>query len=379
MRAGRSAIGEIEHAPIHELKHRIGAEIKALPEHGLDRKRMMTMDRFSLLAVIAAGEALRHAGLTVDASNTRRVGTVVGVGTFGVECVEENYRTLFIDKKPRASVFSVPRTMPSAPAGQISMQYGLRGPSFAVTSACASSNHAVASAAAQLRLGRADVMIAGGADAPLVYGLMKGWEALRALARETCRPFSADRDGLVIGEGAGMRVLETFGHATARGAPILAELAGVGMSADAGDIVAPTVEGPTAAMQACLEDAGLAPGDIDYINAHGTGTKANDEIETAAIRRAFGADADRLSVSSTKSMHAHMMGAAGAVEAAICALVCHHGIVPPTINYEHPDPDCDLDYVPNEARQAEVRMAMSTSVGLGGHNSAIIFSKWEDA
>ena len=332
MRAGRSAIGEIEHAPIHELKHRIGAEIKALPEHGLDRKRMMTMDRFSLLAVIAAGEALRHAGLTVDASNTRRVGTVVGVGTFGVECVEENYRTLFIDKKPRASVFSVPRTMPSAPAGQISMQYGLRGPSFAVTSACASSNHAFASAADQLRLGRADVMIAGGADAPLVYGLMKGWEALRALARETCRPFSADRDGLVIGEGAGMLVLETFEHATARGAPILAELAGVGMSADAGDIVAPTVEGPTAAMQACLEDAGLAPGDIDYINAHGTGTKANDEIETAAIRRAFGADADRLSVSSTKSMHGHCRGASGSIEAIACIMAIREDIVPPISN-----------------------------------------------
>ncbi|MBU0584376.1 MAG: beta-ketoacyl-[acyl-carrier-protein] synthase family protein [Alphaproteobacteria bacterium] len=375
MRAGRSAIGEIEHAPIHELKYRIGAEIKALPEHGLDRKRMMTMDRFSLLSVIAAGEALRHAGLTVDASNTRRVGTVVGVGTFGVECVEENYRTLFIEKKPRASVFSVPRTMPSAPAGQISMQYGLRGPSFAVTSACASSNHAFASAADQLRLGRADVMIAGGADAPLVYGLMKGWEALRALARETCRPFSADRDGLVIGEGSGMLVLETFEHATARGATILAELAGVGMSADAGDIVAPTVEGPTAAMLACLEDAGLAPGDIDYINAHGTGTKANDQIETAAIRRAFGADADRLSVSSTKSMHGHCMGASGSIEAIACIMAIRESIVPPTANYREADADCDLDVTPNEARRREVRAAISNAFAFGGTNAVAAFTK----
>ncbi len=375
MRAGRSAIGQIEHAPIYDLKNRVGAEIKTLPDHGIDRKRMMTMDRFSLLAIIAAGEAIRHAGLTVDATNTARIGTVVGVGTFGAECVEENYRGIFLEGKPRASVFSVPRTMPSAPAGQISMEYGLRGPAFGVTSACASSNHAFGSALDQLRLGRADVMVGGGADAPMTFGFMKGWEALRALARETCRPFSADRDGLVIGEGAGMLVLETLEHAKARGATILAELAGVGMSGDAGDIVSPTIEGPTAAMLACLAEAGLATGDIDYINAHGTGTKANDEIETAAMKRAFGADAKRLSVSSTKSMHGHCMGASGAIEAIACIMAIRDGIVPPTANYREKDAACDLDVTPNVARRREVRAAISNAFAFGGTNAVAAFTK----
>jgi nodulation protein E len=375
MRAGRSAIGEMTVSPIHDLKSRIGAEIKQLPEHGLDRKRLMTMDRFSVLALIAAGEALRQAGVTIDASNSTRVGAAVGVGVFGVECVEENYRGIFLEGKPRASVFSVPRTMPSAPAGQISMEYGLRGPVYAVTSACASSNHALASAADQLRLGRADVMLAGGADAPLVYGFLKGWEALRAVARDTCRPFSADRDGLIIGEAAGMLVLETFEHATARGATILAELAGVGMSGDAGDIVSPTVEGPTAAMLSCLADAGLSPGDIDYVNAHGTGTKANDQIETTAIRRAFGADANRLSVSSTKSMHGHCMGASGAIEAIACIMAIRDGVVPPTANYRERDAECDLDVTPNVAREREVRAAMSNAFAFGGTNAVVAFKQ----
>ena len=232
------------------------------------------------------------------------------------------------------------------------MVHGLRGPVFGVTSACSSSNHAIASAVDQLRLGRADIMLAGGSDAPLTYGVLKGWEALRAVARETCRPFSADRDGLVLGEGAGMAVLETHEHAVARGAPVLAELAGVGMSGDASDIVAPTVEGPVAAMRACLADAGLAAEDIDYVNAHGTGTKYNDLLETQAIRRVFGKHADKLSVSSTKSMHAHCMGASGALELIACVMAVREGIVPPTANYREKDPECDLDVTPNISAKA---------------------------
>jgi nodulation protein E len=373
MRAGRSGIGEITTAPLHELKVRIGAEIKELPDHGLDKKRLVTMDRFSLLAVIAAGEAIRQAGLTVDESNTARVGATIGTGIFGAETAEDNYRGLFIEGRPRASVFTVPRVMPGAPAGQVSMSYGLRGPVFGVTSACASSNHALALAADQLRLGRADVMIAGGTDAPLVYGVLKGWEALRALARETCRPFSADRDGLVIGEGAGMAVLETYEHAVARGATILAELAGAGMSGDASDIVAPTVEGPAAAMRACLADAGLKPEDVDYVNAHGTGTKANDEIETTAIRRVFGVHANRLSVSSTKSMHAHCMGASGGLEMIACVMAIREGIVPPTANYREKDAACDLDVTPNVAKEREVRAAISNGFAFGGTNAVLAF------
>ena len=366
MRAGRSGIGEITSAPLHGLSGRIGAEIKALPDPGFDRKRLITMDRFSLLAVMAATEAVAHSGLSLASVEPARMGAVVGTGIYGSETLEENYRALLIEGRPRAGVFTVPRVMPGAPAAQVSMVLGLTGPIFGVTSACASSNHALASAADQLRLGRADVMLAGGTDAPISFGVLKGWDALRALARETCRPFSADRDGLVIGEGAGMAVLETLDHARARGAPILAELAGAGLSGDATDIVAPTVEGPVAAMRTCLADAGLAAEDIDYVNAHGTGTKANDQIETAAIRRVFGRHADRLSVSSTKSMHAHCMGASGALEMIAC-------VVPPTANYRVPDPDCDLDVTPNVARERVVRAAISNAFAFGGTNATVAF------
>lgn len=371
MREGRSGIGPLTGPLIFDLKIAVGAEIKELPPHGIDKRRLQTMDRFALLAVLAAGEALRQAGLSFDAETGRRAGAIVGTGIFGAECIEENYRALLLEGKPRPTVFSVPRIMPSAPAGQVSMAFNLRGPSFGVTSACASSNHALALAADQLRLGRADVMLAGGTDTPLVYGVMKGWEALRALARETCRPFSADRDGLVVGEGAGIAVLETFEHAQARGATILAELAGAGLSADAGDIVAPTLEGPSAAMAAALADAGLNPEDVDYINAHGTATKANDETETRAIRAVFGTAADRLSVSSTKSMHAHCMGAAGAIELIACVMAMRDGVVPPTINFRAADPACDLDVTPNAARERRVRAAISNSFAFGGTNAVV--------
>lgn len=373
MREGRSAIGEITTVPLHELKVRIGAEVKELPDHGIERRRLVTMDRFSLLAVIAAGEAIRQSGLDLSRANEKRVGSVVGTGIFGAGTLDDNYRGLFLEGRSRADVFSVPRIMPGAPAGQVSMSYGLRGPVFGVTSACSSANHAIAMAADQIRLGRADVMLAGGTDAPLAYGVLKSWEALRALARETCRPFSADRDGLVIGEGAGMAVLETYEHATARNAPILAELAGVGMSGDASDIVAPTVDGPAAAMAACLEDAGLNPEDVDYLNAHGTGTKANDQIETAAIHKVFGNAASGLSVSSTKSMHAHCMGASGGLEMIACVMAIRDGLVPPTANYREPDPECDLDVTPNVARERSVRVALSNAFAFGGTNAVLAF------
>lgn len=371
MRAGHSAIGPITTAPLHELKVRVGAEIKQLPEHGIDKRRLVTMDRYALIAVLAAGEALKQAGIVVDDANTARIGAAIGTGIFGAETIEDNYRGLFLEGRARASVFSVPRIMPGAPAGQVSMCHGLRGPVFGVTSACASSNHALALAADQIRLGRADMMVAGGTDAPLVYGVLKGWEALRALARETCRPFSADRDGLVIGEGAGVAVLESYEHAVARGATILAEFAGAGMSGDASDIVAPTVEGPASAMRACLAEAGLSPEDIDYVNAHGTGTKANDEIETAAIKRVFGSHAGKLSVSSTKSMHAHCMGASGGLELIACVMAIRDGIVPPTANFRENDPACDLDVTPNVARQRTVRAAISNGFAFGGTNAVV--------
>lgn len=373
MKAGRSAIGQVVGADLHQLKVQVGSEIKTLPEHGLERKRLVTLDRFSLLAIIAATEAMQQSGLTVGAENTYRVGATVGVGVCGWETVEENYRALLLNGRSRADIFSVPKVMPGAAAGQISMQFGLRGPVFGVTSACASANHAIASAVDQIRLGRADVMLAGGSDAPLVWGIMKAWEALRVLSPDTCRPFSADRQGLVMGEGAGMAVLESYEHAVARGATILGEIAGVGISADASDIVAPTVEGPEAAMRFCLADAGFNPEDVDYLNAHGTGTKANDQIETAAIKRAFGDHAYKLSVSSTKSMHGHALGASGALEMIACVMAIRDGIVPPTANYREPDPDCDLDITPNVARERPIRAALSNAFAFGGTNAVLAF------
>jgi nodulation protein E len=355
------------------MKIKTGCAIDALPDHGLDRRRTVSMDRFSLFAVIAAREALAHSGLVVDEKNTYRVGAAVGVGVFGAITTDENYKKLLIEQKPRAEIFAVPKIMPGAAAGQISMNLDLRGPTFGVTSACSSSNHAFATAMDQLLLGRADVMLAGGAEAPLSWGVLKGWDALRIVSPDTCRPFSADRQGVVMGEGAAMAVLETYEHARARGATILAELAGVGMSADASDIVAPTVEGPAAAMRACLADAGLNAEDIDYLNAHGTGTKANDQIETTAIKRVFGDHARKLSVSSTKSMHAHCLGASGAIEMIACVMAIREGVIPPTANYREPDPDCDLDVTPNVARERTVRAAISNGFAFGGTNAVVAF------
>ncbi|MBN9258755.1 MULTISPECIES: beta-ketoacyl-[acyl-carrier-protein] synthase family protein [unclassified Mesorhizobium] len=372
MRAGRSAIGPVT-SELHDLKIRVGSEIKALPDHGIDRKRLVSMDRFSLLAAIAAREAAAQAGLQVDDANSFRTGAIVGVGVCGWEAIEENYRAILLEGRNRAGIFTVPKVMPGAAAGQVSMNLGLRGPVFGVTSACSSSNHAIASAVDQIRLGRADVMLAGGTDAPLVWGILKAWEALRVLSPDTCRPFSADRQGLVLGEGAGMAVLESYEHASARGAEILAEIVGAGFSADASDIVAPTIEGPEAAMRACLADAGLNPEDVDYLNAHGTGTKANDQIETAAIKRVFGEHSGKLSVSSTKSMHAHCLGASGALELIACVMAIREGVVPPTANYREPDPDCDLDVTPNVARERKVRAAISNGFAFGGTNAVLAF------
>lgn len=371
LKNGRSGIGEITTTPLGDLVVRTGCEIKALPETGLVHRQLVTMDRFSLLAVIAARQAIEQSGLVIDAENGRRVGAVIGTGVCGWEAIEESYRSVFLENKKRVNVFTVPRVMPGAAAGQVSMNCGIRGPVFGVTSACASSNHAFASALDLLRSGRTDAIVVGGTDAPIIYGILKAWEALRVLSRDTCRPFSADREGLVLGEGAGCAVLETLEHAQARGAPILAEIAGAGMSADAADIVAPTLEGPIAAIQACLADARLAPDDVDYINAHGTGTKANDRIEASAIKTVFGVHTPNVSVSSTKSMHGHCLGASGALEMIACVMAIREGVVPPTVGYREPDPDCDLDVTPNVARERTVRVALSNAFAFGGTNAVV--------
>ena len=374
MCAGRSGLGPLTIGR-RDLKTNVGGEIGTIEDDGIDPRRRVTMGKFSLLAVLAAKEALAASGLEIDSTDPSRIGAVIGVAIWGSDAVDESYQEIFLEAKKRVHILTVPRSMPSAPAAQLSMNYGLRGPVFGVTSACSSSNHAICAAVDQLRLGRADIMLAGGTDTPLQYGILKAWESLRVLARESCRPFSADRDGLVLADGAGVAVLETWEHAIARGAPILAEIVGCGMSADASDIVSPTVEGPAAAMRACLDDAGLPATAVDYINAHGTATKANDRIETKAIRSVFGEHADRLSVSSTKSMHGHCLGAAGAIELIACVNAIRHGVVPPTIGYTAPDPECDLDVTANVARQRSVNVAISNAFAFGGMNAVIAVRK----
>ncbi|RWJ21328.1 MAG: beta-ketoacyl-[acyl-carrier-protein] synthase family protein [Mesorhizobium sp.] len=373
MREGRSAIGPLANSELHDLEGMTGAEIKALPEHDINRGHLISMDRFSLLAVLAAREAMRQAGLSCDEGNAHRFGATVGVGGLGWDVMEETYRALLLDGARRVGILAVPKTMPSAAAGQVSLRLGLRGPVFGVTSACASANHAIASAVDQIKLGRADVMVSGGSDAPFAWGVLKAWEAMRVLSPDTCRPFSADRKGLVLGEGAGMAVLESYEHARARGATILAEIAGVGLSADAFHIAAPSVEGPASAMRACLADAGLNAEDVDYLNAHGTGTKSNDQTETAAIKRVFGNHAYSMSISSTKSTHAHCLGAASALEMIACVMAIQEDVVPPTANYREPDPACDLDITPNVPRERKVRVAMSNAFAMGGTNAVLAF------
>jgi nodulation protein E len=266
---------------------------------------------------------------------------------------------------------TIPRMMVSAAVSHITMEHGIRGPAFTVASACASANHGIGTAFQMVRAGMVEAAVTGGTESVFTMGTLKAWDAMRILAPDTCRPFSRGRRGLVLGEGAGMMVLENFEHARARGAPILAEIVGLGMSADAGDIVLPSLEGAASAMRACLADAGLAPEEVGYINAHGTGTAMNDVTETRAIRAVFGAHADRLAVSSTKSLHGHALGAAGAIELAATLLAMAGGFIPPTANFLEADPDCDLDYVPNVARNGAIGVALSNSFAFGGLNAVL--------
>jgi nodulation protein E len=375
MKAGHCSIGELTTISTSDLKSNVAAEIKQLPDIGLEHRRLVTMDRFSHMAVLAADEAAKQAGLDLNEQSQLRAGAIVGVGSFGGISIDEAYRAVWIDMKRSPPIFTVPKAMPGAAAGQVSMHLGLKGPVFGISSACSSSNHAIGTALDILRSGRADIMLAGGADAPLIFGVLKAWEALRVVAAEPCRPFSANRAGLSVGEGAGMFVLETEAHAKARGADILCELAGFGMTGDASDIVAPGVEGPAQAMRMCLADARLNAHDIGYINAHGTATKANDAIETAAIKIALGDHARSVSISSTKSMHAHCMGASGAIELISCIGAVREGIIVPTINYESVDPECDLDVTPNVSRERIVTAALSNSFAFGGTNAVLCVKK----
>lgn len=370
---GRSGIGPVHHVDAKYLrKDAIAAEVSDFdPLQYIDETRVPLMDPLSQYAVVAAGEAIRQAGLEFRNERAARTAVVVGVGSAGEETREGLYQKLYAEQSNRFHPLGIVRIMSSAPASHISMVHGITGPTFVVSSACASSNHAFTQAALMIRAGLVDTAVVGGTEACITLGVLRAWEAMRVLAPDTCRPFSINRRGLVLGEGSAMFVLETLEGAQARGATILAELVGVGMSADAGDIAAPSEAGAAAAMQAALSDAGMRPDDIDYINAHGTGTVANDCTETRAIHSVFGEHARRLAVTSTKPMHGHALGAAGALEMIAVVGALEHGIVPPTINYLGPDPACDLDYVPHEARAMRVRAALNNSFAFGGLNAVL--------
>lgn len=375
--AGRSGTGRITRFNPALVSIPIAAEVPDFdPERDLPGAPLDILDRFSQLALLAAREAVAHAGLTFDDGTRDRAGVSIGTGIGGAVTQDTLYRRYYAEKHERPHPFSIPRIMNSAAASQVGMAYGLRGPSISISTACSSAGHSIGEAYEMIRGGRADIMLAGGADAPITAPVIKVWEAMRVLANAddpatACRPFSLNRTGIVIGEGAGVVVLEEWERARARGAPIVAELAGYGATADAAHITQPGIEAPAHAIRSALAEGGLEPEHIQYVNAHGTGTQLNDSTETAILKHVFGAHASKLAVSSTKSMHGHVMGASGAIELVATVLAMEHGTAPPTINYSEPDPACDLDYVPNAARPMAIEGAISNSFAFGGLNAVL--------
>ncbi len=386
--AGVSGAGPISQFDASGHPVRFACEVKDFDsERYMDRKEARRSDRFLHFAMATAVQAAEQANLEeiMRSTSPERVGVIVGSGIGGLSTLEDQHSKLRDRGPGRVSPFFVPMFIGDMAAGMISMRYGAQGPNYATVSACASGAHAVGSALRAIRVGEADVMITGGTEATVTPLCMAGFASMKALSErndtpETAsRPFDATRDGFVLGEGAGMLVIESLEHAQARGARIIAELAGFGQSADAYHMTAPSPggEGAQIAIRAAMRDADLATGDVDYVNAHGTSTPANDSTETAALRAVFGAQADELIVSSTKSMTGHTLGAAGGIEAAICALVCERGEIPPTINYETPDPECDLDYAVEGVVEREVQAALSNSFGFGGHNVSLAVRRWD--
>jgi nodulation protein E len=368
--AGDQGICKLQRQPEDASRIRIGAEVQDyVPEDHFTASELGLLDRFSQYALVAAQEAVSDADLQPAA--LERAAIVLGTGCGGKETDDLTYQRLYAEGKRRAHPLTIPRGMPCAASSQISIRLGIRGPSFSVTSGCASSNHAVAQAMLLLRSGVVDVALAGGTDAPFTPGLLRAWEALRVLSPDACRPFSQGRNGMILGEGAGIAVLESELSAHRRGAQVYAELAGFGMSSDASHITEPSADGAAAAIQAALVDARMAPEEVDYLNAHGTGTVSNDPTETRAIRQALGAAADRIAVSSTKAAHGHALGAAGALELIATVMAIRHGVVPPTLNFIEPGDGCDLDYVPNRAEERPVRAALSNSFAFGGLNAVL--------
>ncbi len=376
MREGRCGIGDLDIRDVDRLSVRIGGQIKGYDETAhFNRQQISLYDRFTQFALLAAREAIGQSGLDFAGGLAARSGVVMGTSGGGLSTQDDNYRAVYEEGKNRVHPFIVPKLMNNAAASHVSMEYNLKGPSFTVATACSSSNHAMGQAFMMIRSGLADAMVTGGAEAMLCFGGVKAWEGLRVMSKEACRPFSANRTGMVQGEGAGVFVFEEYGHAKARGAEILAEVAGFAMTSDASDIVMPSKQGAARAITGAVADAGLNREDIGYINAHGTGTLANDKTECAAVADALGPQADRIMISSTKSMHGHLIGGTGAVELLACIMALRDGVIAPTIGYEEPDPECALDVVPNEAREARVTAVLTNAFAFGGLNAVLALRK----
>jgi nodulation protein E len=383
LQAGRSGIAPIEAVDRALLRFSNGAEVRNYNSaRYFDEKEVGLLDRFAQFGAIAAREALTAAGVEWTQQLRESTAIVTGSCTGGQTTEDEGFVNLYRNNNPRVNPFTIPRTMENAAASRISLETGVVGPTYTISTACSSSNHAIGQAFWMVRSGVVNMAITGGSEAVFSLGFLKAWEAMRVVSPDTCRPFSKDRRGLILGEGAAMLVLEPLETARARGAMILGEIAGFGMSSDAFHITQPSPDGAARAMRAALTDAGIGGDEIGYdqigyINAHGTATLANDATETTAIRKVFGAHADRLLVSSTKSMHGHTLGAAGAIEAAATVLALHNGILPPTANFTEPDPACDLDVIPNVARTAAPEFALSNSFAFGGLNAVLVFRRVE--
>lgn len=373
---GKSGIAPIQLVDTSKLRFQSGAEVREYdPGQHFQSNQLDFLDRFAQFALIAARQALADSGLKITPELAGKMAVVTGSCVGGQTSQDAGFVNLYQKNSPRVHPLLIPKTMANAGASHISMEFGIYGPVYTISTACSSANHAIGNAFWMVRNGQVEAAITGGSEAPFSMGLLKAWEAMRVVSPDTCRPFSKDRKGLVLGEGSGMLVLEPMEKALARGARIYGEIAGFGMSSDAGHITAPTPRGPAAAMRAALHDAGIAPEQIGYINAHGTGTSANDQIETRAIHEVFSKNAGRLAVSSTKSMHGHALGAAGALEAVATVMAMREKTIPPTANFTTPDPECDLDIVPNQARPGEIEFALSNSFAFGGLNAVLAFGR----
>lgn len=386
-KAGKNGVGEITKFDASGFKCKIAAEVKNFaPEEFIEKKEIKKMDQYTQYTMAAAMEAFESSGLNMENEDAWRIGVITGSGIGGIQTFSDQHKTFMERGEGRVSPFFIPMMISNMGAAQVAIKFGLRGINYNVVSACSSGTHAIGDAFRQLQYGSCDAIIAGGAEAAITPLSLAGFCNMKALSTRNddpataSRPFDAERDGFVMGEGAGYIVLEELEHAKARGANIICEMVGYGATDDAYHITSPIPggEGGAKAMSLAIEDAGITPDKVDYINAHGTSTKYNDSFETSAIKSVFGGHAKKVAVSSTKSMTGHLLGAAGGIEAIICAKAISEGFIPPTINYKNPDPECDLDVVPNVGRKADLTYAISNSLGFGGHNATIVFKKYTD-